>query len=138
VTDGDSWRERRRHAATEHAAAQRRQRASDSDRARAVVASFVKEANRLGIAAEPLRARAYDGRSFYRTGLQGWLLHTDGRMAVGTDAEFYLLAVPTSLRARLVGVHLTPHDPPLNVGRGAGDGESISLSELLDRRLKSG
>ena len=84
---------------------------------------------------ESLRARSYDGHSTYRTGRLGWLLHTDGRMAVGTDGEFYLLSVPPSLRGRLFGVDLRAHEPPLQVGRGAGDGESISLAELLERRL---
>jgi hypothetical protein len=135
VTEPDSWTDRRRHAAAEHAAAHRRERTSESDRARTLVAEFVQSANRLGIAPQPLRARAYDGRSSYRTRLRGWLLHTDGRLAIGTDGEFYLLSVPTSLRARVTGVHLQPHDPPLQVGRGAGDGESIALSELLNRRL---
>ena len=59
-------------------------------------------------------------------------------MAIGTDGEFYLLTVPASLRARLRGVDLTPSDPPLQVGRSAVDGESISLAELLQRRLDAG
>ncbi|MEP7053618.1 MAG: hypothetical protein ABI912_00030 [Actinomycetota bacterium] len=135
MTAPDPWTDRRRHAATEHAAAHRRERAVDGERARSVVADFVQAAIRLGIAPAPLRARGYDGRSTYRTRLRGWALHTDGRMAVGTDGEFYLLTVPTSWWAHVVGVHLEPHDPPLQIGRGAGDGESIALSELLDRRL---
>lgn len=131
----DEWTTRRRYAAAEHAAAQRRARAADSQRARRLIAEFITSAGARALAPGPLRARGYDGRSLYRTGLSGWLLHTDGRMAVGTDGEFYLLSVPTTMRGRLVGVHLEPQDPPLQVGRGAGDGESIALAELLQRAL---
>jgi len=131
----DPWTERRRYAATEHAAAQRQVRAADSQRARELIAAFIESARALGPAPTPLRARGYGGHSSYRTGLTGWLLHTDGRMAIGADGEFYLLSVPSTLRGRLTGVRLEPQDPPLQVGRGAGDGESISLAELLQRIL---
>jgi hypothetical protein len=135
VTDPDEWPQSRRHAATEHAAAQRRAREAEAAQARAVIATFVESARARGLPTTPLRARGYDGRSTYRTGLSGWPLHTDGRMAIGADGEFYLLSVPTSWRSRLFGVQLEPADPPLQVGRSAGDGESISLAELLQRSL---
>lgn len=137
VTEPADWTSNRRHAADEHAAAQRRARAAESDRARLVIKDFVAAATARGLPPRPLRARGYDGSS-YRTRLRGWPLHTDGRMAIGTDGEFYLLTVPASLLARLRGVELTPADPPLQVGRSAGDGESISLAELLQRRLDAG
>ena len=133
MTDG--WTERRRYAATEHAAAQRKVRAADSQRARALIAQFIESVLVSGLDPVPLRARGYGGHATYRTGLRGWLLHTDGRMAIGTDGEFYLLSVPASMRGRLTGVQLEAQDPPLQVGRGAGDGESISLAELLQRAL---
>lgn len=138
MTESGSWSDRRRHAAVEHAAAHRRTRAADSAQARLLVADFVRAAAARGLAPAALRARGYAGRSSYRTGLRGWLLHTDGRLAVGTDGEFYLLTVRDSVRGRLLGVRLAPHDPPLQVGRGAGDGESIALAELLQRRLDAG
>jgi len=40
--------------------------------------------------------------------------------------------------ARLRGVTVEPQDPPLQVGRGARDGESIDLDALLARRLDAG
>ena len=52
-------------------------------------------------------------------------------MAVGTDGEFYLLTVPASLRARVRGADLAPSDPPLVLGKGARDGESIDLADAL-------
>jgi hypothetical protein len=138
VTDPDSWPAARRQAATEHAAAQRRARSAETERARAIVARFVSAATGARLPAERLRARAQAGRATYRTPLRGWYLHTDGRLAVGTDGEFYLLSVPASLRARLFGTTVAAHDPPLQVGRSAGDGESIPLAELLQRRLDAG
>lgn len=138
MTDSESWTELRRHAATKHTEAQRKARAAESERAGELVAQFAAAAAAAGIPPTALRARGYDGRSTYRTRLRGWYLHTDGRMAVGTDGQFYLLTVPASLRARFLGAAVAPHDPPLQIGRSAGDGESIPLAELLRRRLDAG
>jgi hypothetical protein len=54
---------------------------------------------------------------------------------VGTDGEFYVLAVPPSRLARLRGVSLTPSEPRLVIGEGGRDGERITLAELLARVL---
>jgi hypothetical protein len=59
-------------------------------------------------------------------------------MAVGADGGFYVLAVPASLRARLCGAVVQPSEPRLVVGAGGGDGESVPLRELLERRLTRG
>jgi hypothetical protein len=59
-------------------------------------------------------------------------------VAVGSDGEFYVLAVPASLRARLRGAAVEPSEPRLVIGAGGGDGESVPLAELLQRRLAAG
>lgn len=83
----------------------------------------------------PLAARSYDGRARYRTPLRGWYLRRNESVAVGTDGEFYVLTVPPSLRARFTGVSPEPSDPPLVLGKGARDGESIDLADALARAL---
>jgi hypothetical protein len=132
------WQRRRRHAVTVHAEAQERRRAAEASQARSMVADFVRKARERGLPAERLAARPYTGRGRYRTGLRGWYLKADRSMAVSEDGAFYLLGVPASLRARFTGVTLEPHDPPLVVGQGGRDGESIPLATLLERVLNRG
>jgi hypothetical protein len=134
-TGGESWRERRDHAFARHAAEDRRRREAEAREARELLAEFVREAQQRGLPPSRLTARAYHGRASYRTGLRGWYLRADRSLAVGTDGELYLLAVPASLRARLTGATLQPQRPRLVVGEGGRDGESIPLRTLLRARL---
>jgi hypothetical protein len=136
--DGEAWRASRRAAFEAHAQAQRRAEAAESERARPLVADFVRRAREQGLAPVPLRASAYSGSATYRTRLRGWYLQPSGSLAIGEDGEFYVLLAPSGLAARLRGVDVSPSSPPMAVGRGARDGESMSLRELLDRRLAAG
>ncbi len=136
--DQAAWRDQRREVAAELAAALDRRKAQETRQAREIVAGFVREARERKLRPTSLRARAYNGMGRYRTGLTGWYVRRDGSMAVSTDGEFYLLSVPTSLRAHLTGVQMQPDDPPLIVGAGGRDGESMPLSTLLRQRLDAG
>ncbi len=136
--ESPSWSEQRKAAAAVHAAAAERRRAAQTEQARRLVADFVRQAGEQNIRAEPLVARPYSGRGTYRTGLTGWYLRADHTLAVGTDGEFYVLTVPGSLRARFTGAHITPQEPPLDVGVGGKDGDSIALDSLLRKRLDAG
>lgn len=133
-----AWREGRRHAAAEHAAALQRRKAAESEQARALIERFVAEARARGLRTTELRARSYSGRTTYRTGVTGWYLRRDRSLGVGEDGSFYVLSVPGSLADRFRGARLTPEDPPLAVGAGARDGESMALDALLRLRLESG
>lgn len=133
--EGAAWREHRTDAAAEHAEALRRRQAGESAQARALIADFVEEARRRGLPPVRLQARSYDGRSRYRTSTYGWYLRRNESVAVGEDGEFYLLTVPPSLRARVKGATLVPSDPPLVLGRGGRDGESIDLPHALSLAL---
>ena len=108
-----------------------RRRAQESTAARALLAEFVATAQARGLAPEPLRARSFDGSATYRTSVVGWYLRRNRSVAVGTDGEFYVLGVPRSLTARLRGATLAPSDPPLVLGKGGRDGESIDLADAL-------
>lgn len=132
---GEDWRARRREAADAHAAALAARQAAESARAREMIADFVTEAARRGVATEPLRAQGYGGRGSFRTGLQGWYLRRDRTVAIGTDGEFYVLTVPGGIAARWRGVAPAPHDPPLVIGAGGKDGESLDLDVALARVL---
>ena len=134
TTPGD-WASRRRDAAGEHAARLDRVRATETEEARALVADFARTARERGLPTVPLKARAMNGRALYRTGLVGWYLKRNGSLAVDESGNYYVMSAPTSLSARVRGVTLQPSDPPLVVGRGARDGESMPLAELLALRL---
>ncbi|MCL3860469.1 hypothetical protein [Actinotalea sp. K2] len=129
--DEPSWREARSDAAEVHASALERRRAAESARARELIAEFVTQADVRGIPPTRLRVRSYDGRSRYRTSTSGWYLRKNESVAVGTDGEFYLLTVPASLRSLVLGASLVPSDPPLVLGAGGRDGESIALEDAL-------
>jgi hypothetical protein len=138
VSEPGDWARQRREAAAAHAERLERTRAEQTARARSLIEGFVAEATRRGIHSGPLLARAGEGPPTYRTGLVGWYLNRDGTLGVTTDGDYYILASPASLRARLFGVTLRPTDPPLQVGAGGRDGESVALEVLLDLRLAAG
>ncbi|TDC85177.1 hypothetical protein E1193_03640 [Micromonospora sp. KC606] len=136
--DGLEWRERQRRAVRAHAAADARERAAEQAEATEMVARFAAEATRRGLRTDRLTAVSYDGRTRYRTHLAGWYIDQARVRAVDTAGRFYLLAVPASLRSRLLGTRPAPAAPPLVVGRGGRDGESLPLAALLSLRLEAG
>jgi hypothetical protein len=133
-----TWRERRQQAVAGHAAALEAGRAAEAEKARALLTDFVRRAAERGLPPAVLHARSFDGRATYRTRLRGWYLKANRSVAVGTDAEFYVLTVPSSLRARFTGAEVSPSLPRLVVGAGGGDGETLALAQLLERRLEAG
>jgi len=134
----DDWAARRRDAAVEQVARLDRARSGETDQARRLVADFVAAAKSAGLPVVPLTARAMNGRSRYRTGLRGWYLKRNGTVAIGEDGQYYLMSAPTRLASLVKGTTLRPSDPPLVVGRGGRDGESIPLGDLLALRLAAG
>jgi hypothetical protein len=134
----DDWSEQRRAAVEAQAERAARARAEEVARARELVAGFVAEARRRGLATAPLLVRVGDSRETYRSGLTGWYLRRDGSYAVAEDGEAYVLTAPRSLRARWTGVTLVPDEPRLQAGIGGRDGESVALATLLELRLAAG
>ncbi|WP_427892727.1 hypothetical protein ACQHIV_07465 [Kribbella sp. GL6] len=132
-----SWREERRQAAAEHAAALERMKASETAQARKLLQEFIAQLRERGVEPEPLRAQVVGSNASYRTTLTGWYLRRNRSLAVDVDGNFYILGVPASLKARVAGVQVQPSDPPLVVGQGARDGESMPLADLLRLRLES-
>lgn len=132
-TDAARWREERREAALAHAEALERRRKAESAQAHAMILEFIAHAKVHGPAPEPLRVRTFDGRQRYKTPLEGWYLRTDENVAIDTDGAFYVLRVPPSLAGRLRGARPEPTDPPLVIGAGGKDGESVDMKDALAR-----
>jgi hypothetical protein len=133
-----AWEEQRRQAVAGHAAAFEASRAAEAAQASALLAEFVRAAAERGLASGVLTARSFDGRATYRTKIRGWYLKSNRSIAVGEDGAYYVLTVPSSLRARFAGAVVQPSTPRLVVGAGGGDGETLPLAQLLQRRLDAG
>lgn len=131
------WREERDRAVAAHAEALARKRAKEAAQAGALIAAFVADALATALPLSDLHCVSYDGKARYRTGLRGWHLNQARTVAVDAAANFYVLTVPRSFTARFLGATPQPSDPPLIVGEGSRDGESMPLAELLTRRLGS-
>ncbi|GAB3168601.1 hypothetical protein GCM10027059_31650 [Myceligenerans halotolerans] len=132
---GQSWAEQRTEAARLQAERLRERQDAEHARAEAMLAEFVAAARAAGLASEPLVVRGYGGRGSARTPLHGWYLRMDRTAAVADDGGFYVLTAPLTLLDRLRGVHPDPKRPPLVLGAGGKDGDSIELSAALDRLL---
>ncbi|MDF1605766.1 hypothetical protein [Nocardioides sp. YIM 152315] len=126
----------RAERADAHREAQRRQRAQESAKAQVLLDRFVDEARRAGIATEELTARPWSGGRRYRTGISGWYLRNDGSVGVDADGRYYELVVAPVRFGRWRTVRVEPTAPPLQVGEGARDGESIALADLVEIRLR--
>lgn len=131
-----SWREKRREASAAHAAALEQRKAAETAQARALLTDFVRQLQARGVEPEPLRAPVTGSSTSYRTDLTGWYLRRNHSLAVDTDANFYILGTAPSVKSRVLGVRILPSDPPLTVGLGARDGESMPLRQLLALRLE--
>lgn len=133
--DQHAWQAQRREALAVQDAALQRAKAAESSQAAEMLREFVGAMYDVGARPHPLRARA-GGRSRYRTGITGWYLRANRSLGVGPDGAFYVLDVPARLKSVVLGVRVEPSPPPLRVGKGARDGESISLESLLAIRLE--
>lgn len=133
-----AWAQQRRQAVAGHAAALDADRRAEAEKGAALIAGFLREAAGRGLTPGVLTARSFDGKATYKTKIRGWYLKSNRSVAVGEDGGYYALTVPSSLRARFSGAEITPSPPRLIVGAGGGDGETMSLAELLQRRLDAG
>jgi hypothetical protein len=131
-------KEERDKNAFELAARLDRLRDSESAKAAVLVEAFARDAREAGILPERLLARPYSGRSTMRTNITGWYIKRDHSVGISVDGHFYLLHAPGGIKERLRGVVLKPSPAPLELGRGARDGESMPLTESLAKRLAVG
>lgn len=107
--------------------------------ARKLLERFVTDAVAAGIPPDMLAVQRPGRRRRIRTDSTGWYLRRDHSLAVTEHGDFVVLAQPLPWHAGLRGpVAVSASDPPLVVGRGGRDGDSIDLAELLLRRLDAG
>lgn len=137
MTDAASaaWRAQRGDVVRAQQEALAAARRDEHERATELLREGIAAFRAAGIEPVALRARTESGRGTVRTSLSGWYLKKDRSIAVDTEARFYVLRVPGGLAARLRGADPEPAEAPLVVGRGARDGETFDLAELLDMRL---
>lgn len=132
--DGD-WAARRAEAVRVQAERLAARQDAEHARAAAMLREFVAAAGSAGLPAEELRVRGYGGRGSARTPLRGWYLRLDRTLAVGVDGSFYVLTAPLSLVDRVRGARPPASPPPLVLGAGGKDGESVALADALERLL---
>jgi hypothetical protein len=134
--DAARRRTERAELADYHVEALQRRREQESAKAHVLIDRFVERATQAGLATEELTARPWSGRGRYRTGVSGWYLRRDRSVGVGLDGSFYVLVMAPVRFGRWRTVLLRPTPPPLDVGKGARDGESFDLADLLETRLR--
>lgn len=122
--------------ARELSAAQDRRRRQESEQAQALVNRFVEDAERAGLPAEELTARPWSGGGRYRTGIEGWYLKRDRSVGISRAGGYHVLVVAPRRWGRWRRLHLDPVPPPLVVGEGGRDGESVALETLIRIRLQ--
>jgi hypothetical protein len=134
--DAGKRRAERAENAAYHSDARQRRQQQESAKAQVLLERFVAQALQAELPTEELCARPWSGRGRYRTGVIGWYLRRDHSLGVGLDGSYYVLNVPNVPFGRWRTVHLDPSPPPLELGKGARDGEAVSLETQLQRRLQ--
>ncbi|WP_435300500.1 hypothetical protein [Timonella sp. A28] len=130
-----TWRAQRTEHAQHQAEELARRQARETAQARELLLTFIAAASDAGLEPSRLTARGYKGKTRYKTNLFGWYLKQNRSVAVDTEGNFYVLSVQDSVLGRFTGVQPTPSDPPLVLGLGGRDGESLDLTEAIDRLL---
>ena len=134
--DPEDRRVERAAQADYHVAAQQRRDREESAKAQVLLDAFVEHAGRAGIPTEELTVRPWSGGGRYRTSVTGWYLKRDQSVGVGTDGRYYVLVVAPQRFGRWRTVTVEPTPPPLQVGKGGRDGDSVALDTLLDKRMQ--
>lgn len=134
--DQQDWTRHRREVFEAKEQALHAARRAEHEKATAMIREGVARFEQAGIAPVPLRARPYRGGGTIRTSLTGWYLKQDRTLAVDREGRYYVMRVDGGLRARLQGATPEPGPAPLIVGRGARDGDTFRLEELLAMRLR--
>ncbi|MFI6427847.1 hypothetical protein [Promicromonospora sp. NPDC050880] len=131
----DEWAGRRAEAVRVQAERLQARQDAEHERAEAMLRQFTAAARTAGLPAEALLVRGYGGRGTARTPLRGWYLRVDRSAGVSTDGDFYVLTAPLGLLDRVRGMRPAPSRPPLTLGAGGKDGESVPLADALERLL---
>jgi len=129
------WIAQRTEAARVQAERLAQRQSAVHDKAEAQIAKFLPVVLAHGPAPVPLVVTGYGGRGQAKTNLKGWYLRNDRTAGLSTEGKFYVLTAPLSPLERLRGIKIQPTRPPLILGEGGKDGDTIELSEALERVL---
>lgn len=130
------WTRQRREVIQAQENALRATRQAEHEKATARIRVAIAAYRDAGIAPVPLQARPYTGTGSIRTSLTGWYLKHDRSLAIDEEGRFYVMRVPGGILSRLRGATPEPSLAPMVVGRGARDGETFDIDELLQMRLE--
>ena len=135
MSNSDWVAQRTEAAAIQQARLAQRQDA-EHKRAEAQLAAFLPVVKAHGPAPVDLIVQGYGGVGEARTNLRGWYLRNNRTCALGTDGKFYVLIAPLSrFRPSFMKVPVAPTRPPMIIGEGGKDGDTIELAEALERVL---
>jgi hypothetical protein len=129
------WAEQRRIAADIQQERLRQRQSAEHSQAEQLLAEFLPVVTEHGPDPVALEVQGYGGHGRARTKLRGWYLRNNRTVALGTDGYFYVLIAPLSLVDRVRGVVPRPTRPPIVIGEGGKDGDSIALTDALERVL---
>lgn len=129
-----TWAEQRRRNAQMQASRLAERKAQEHRAARALIQTFVGAAKSAQLPTTELFVTDPKGRRG-KTGLEGWYLKADKSAAISPDGDFFLLEHEISFLDRFRVLTVEASEPPLILGAGGRDGESIDLSEALDKLL---
>jgi hypothetical protein len=131
----DEWARQRAEAVRVQADRLAARQDAEHARAETMLREFAAAAQAAGLEPEDLVVQGYGGRGTARTGLRGWYLRVDRSAGVSTAGDYYVLTAPLGLLDRVRGIRPEARRPPLTLGAGGKDGESMPLADVLDRLL---
>jgi len=105
-------------------------------RAELQLEAFLPVVKAHGPAPVDLVVQGYGGVGTAPTNLRGWYLRNNRTCALGTDGRFYVLIAPLNrFHPPFIKVKVPPSRPPMIIGEGGKDGDTIELAEALERIL---
>lgn len=113
----------------------RERKEAEHAHAQELIDEFLATAAERARPPEPLVVQGYKG-GHARTPISGWYLKVDRSVGLGTDGRFYVLRSDLTLLERLRGTTPRAVPPPMIVGAGGGDGETIDMKAALARHLR--
>lgn len=131
----EGWAAQRSAAAAEHLSRLAAKQEAAHREAEGLLERFAAAACARGLPTEPLRVQGYRPGRSARTRLTGWYLRNDRKAGLDTRGRFYLLSVPLTWWDRIRGYTPAHRHPPLVLGSGGRDGDSLPLEVALQRLL---
>jgi len=130
----DSWVHQRTQAAAIQASRLAERQDAEHRKAEALLAEFLPVVKARGPAPVELLVQGYGGQGSAKSNLRGWYLRNNRTCALGTDGKFYVLIAPLSrLHPRFMRINVRPTRPPMILGEGGKDGDTIDLADALER-----